>query len=239
MAENVEVKLKNVRLSFLTVFRPKERRDDKTKELTGYNYATAILLDKKDDAAQIEAVKAAMRKARESEWGENPPRIQADKYCMRDGEPLDPDTNEARPLYDGYEGKMYISANRPVGVEDYEAIKKGEKDRPVTVIGPKKGANGKFAILSENSEFAPYSGCYANVIIRIYAFPGKENQPPRINASLEAIQFVRHGERFGGSAPVDADSAFDEVEGYDDMDAGSSSGTSGGSAAASDDDFLA
>lgn len=239
MAENIEVKLQNVRLSFFHGFKPQERRDDKTKELVGYNYNTSILLDKKTQAELIAQVKDAMRKARDSEWGENPPRIPAERYCLRDGEPADPDTGEAKPLYEGYGGQMVLSANRVITVEDYEAIKKGEKDRPVTIIGPRKGANGKFAILNENSEFAPYSGCYANVIVRIYAL-NKSDWPARINASLEAVQFRAHGERFGGSGPIDADSAFEEVEGYDDMDTGSGGSESASKqSASSNDDFLA
>lgn len=236
MAENIEVKLPNVRLSFFHGFRPQERKND-DGQVTGYNYNTAILLDKKSQADLNQAIKDAMRKARDNEWGDNPPRIPADRYCLRDGEPVDPDTGIATPLYDGYAGQMVLTANRVVSIEDYEAIKKGEKDRPVTIIGPRKGQNGKFAILNENSEFAPYSGCYANVIVRIYAY-NKNPHPARINASLEAVQFRAHGERFGGSGPIDAESAFEEVEGYDDMDAGASGGAPKAGVAASDDDDL-
>ena len=244
MAENIEVKLPNVRLSFFHGFKPQERRDDKTKELTGYNYNTAILLDKKTQADLITKIKEAMKAARESEWGDTPPRIPAERLCLRDGEPIDPDTVDPDvagsgtkvALYDGYAGQMVLAANRVISIEDYEAIKKGQKDRPVTIIGPRKGANGKFAILAENSEFAPYSGCYANVIVRIYPL-NKGDYPARINASLEAVQFAKHGERFGGAGPIDADSAFDEVEGFDDMDTGGDAGAK--KAALVDDDMLA
>ena len=236
MAENVEVKLKNVRLSFFHGFKPQERRDDKTKELTGWNYNTSILLDKVEDAAQIDAIKEAMKKARDSQWPDKDsrPRIPADRMCLRDGEPVDEDTGKPRGLYDGYDGCMYLSANRPVSIEDQELIKAGKKDRPITIIGPRKGENGKFKPLEENDEFAPYSGCYANVIIRVYPFSSGD-YPARINASLEAIQFCRHGTRFAGSAPIDAESAFDEVEDEDDL---GSSGSTGGGTAASDDDLL-
>lgn len=226
---NVEVKLKNVRLSFLNVFPPQKRYND-AKELVGYNYNTNILLDKVKDAEQIQRVKDAMKEARMARWGDNPPKMQPDKLCLREGEPKDPDTDVPEPLYDGYAGCMYVSSNRPVNLETYDDIKKGDKDVPVSVIGPRRGANGKFSQLKDNSEFAPYSGCYANVIIRIYGYKSDDN-PNRINASLEAIQFNGHGERFSSATPIDVDDAFDEVDDFDDMDATSA-------AASASDDLL-
>lgn len=230
---NVEVKLKNVRLSFLNVFPPQKRFND-AKELVGYNYNTSILLDKVKDAEQIQRVLDAMKEARTARWGDNPPKMQPDKMCLRDGEPKDPDTDLPEALWDGYKGCKYVSANRPVSIEAYAAITKGDDDMPVDIIGPRRGANGKFAKLTSKSEFAPYSGCYANVIIRIYGYKSEDN-PNRINASLEAIQFNGHGQRFSGAAPIDVDSAFDEVDGFDDMDSGGASGASGAAADASDD----
>lgn len=211
---NVEVKLKNVRLSFFHGFDPQERRND-AKVLTGMNYNTAILLDKVKDADQIDKIKAAMKEARTARWGDNPPRMQPDKYCLRDGEPADEDGNPSA-LYEGYEGCMYLSANRSVSLDDFDAIKAGNKKPPVSIIGPRRGPEGKFVPLKESSEFAPYSGCFANVIVRIYGYASEDN-PSRINASLEAVQFFAHGERFGYGG-IDVEDAFDEVEGHDDMD---------------------
>lgn len=128
---------------------------------------------------------------------------------------------------------MYLSANRTVSIEDYELIKQGKKKRPIRIIGPRKRPDGRFADLDESSEFAPYSGCYANVIVRVYAF-SSDDFPARINASLEAVQFRRHGEPFGAAA-LDVDNAFDEVEGDDDMGGEASSSKP---APASADDFL-
>lgn len=235
---NIEIKLKNVRLSFFHAFQPQERRSDESKELVGYNYNTAILIGKKDQADLVEQIKEAMRDARAAKWGETPPRIAAERYCLRDGEPLDLDTNTPKALYEGYEGMMVLTANKPVDLDTFELIKKGEKDRPVKIIGPRRNAEGKFAPLKENSEFAPYSGCYANVIVRIYAYDGtKGGHPHRINASLEAVQFNSHGQRFAGAAPIDVDSSFDDVEGFDDIDSGDTAGSPAAStgAAAADD----
>jgi hypothetical protein len=241
MADDVEVKLKCVRLSFFHGFDPQERRND-AKELTGMNYNCSILIQK-TDAAQVKAVKDAMAAAKKAKWGDSAPRFQPQHLCLRDGEPVDPETVDEtvpgsgtrKPLYDGYEGMLFVSANRPVKLEEYELIKKGQKKRPVRIIGPRKNAQGKFDELTENDPYAPYSGCFANVIIRIYGHEGKDGQPSRINASLEAVQFAKHGERFGYGG-VDVDSAFDEEDvGEDDM--GSSAPAPAAAVAADDFDI--
>jgi hypothetical protein len=51
----------------------------------------------------------------------------------------------------------------------------------------------------------------------------------RINASLEAIQFVRHGEAFGAK-PVIAEEVFDDLGGDDDGGASAAAGSKGGGA---------
>lgn len=223
MADDVEVKLKAVRLSFFHGFDPQERRND-AKELTGMNYNCSTLIPK-SDVAQIKAVKDAMAAAKKAKWGDSAPRFQPQHLCLRDGEPIDPETVDEsvagsgtrKPLYDGYEGTLFVSANRPVKLDEFAQIKNGTKKRPVRIIGPRKNARGKFDELTENDPYAPYSGCFANVIIRIYGHEGKDGQPSRINASLEAVQFAKHGERFGYGG-VDVDSVFDEEEvGEDDM----------------------
>lgn len=213
--KNIEVMLKDVRISFFHGFTPQERKDDDGK-VTGYNFSLNALLDKDKDKALIEAVKEAMKKAKLARWADNGPRIPPERLCMRDGEPVDPETEERSPLYDGYKNAMFVSANRGVSISEWE----DQRKNPVRLIGPKKTAKDKqgkpcFPDIKE-ADGLLYSGCYANVLIRVYAYDGKGKNPNRINASLEAVQFVRHGEAFG-SAPVDVDNVFDEVEGGDDM----------------------
>jgi len=201
--KNVEVKLKNVRLSFFHGFDPQEGTDD-TDAVVRYNY-NVVLLIRKDDP-QIELVRKAVAMAKKAGWGDSPPNLK-DKVCVKDGEP------DGQPLYDGYEGCFAVSASRSVTVEDYEKIKKGMKKRPISIIGPKRAADGKFRELDEGDEYAPYSGCYGNAIIRIYPYMGdtKKKRPARITASLEAVQFKAHGEAFG-SRRIDSNSAFDEED---------------------------
>jgi len=206
---NVELKLKDVRLSFFHCFTPQEGKNE-AGEITRYNYTTNVLIPK--DSPYVEIIKKAMADAKKATWGDSPPRLAPDKLCLRDGEPKD-DEDIPVALYEGYKGMYFLSANRPVKPEEYAQIKQGLKKRPVSIIGPRKGPDGKFKQLAETDEFAPFSGSYANVIVRIYGYKGDaaKNQPARINASLEAVQWKRTGEAFG-SRGIDVDSAFDEED---------------------------
>ncbi len=222
---NIEIKLKDVRLSFCNLFEPQEQKNDDGKSTFKYN--TVILLDKQKDAEQIKGIREAMRKAKIARWGDSAPTIPGERLCLRDGEPIDPDTVETdndgnpipgsgvrKPLYDGYEGKMFLTANRGVKADTMEEALK--MPNPVALIGPRKGPDGKFAQLKE-SDGLLYSGVYANVVVRIYAYDGQGKNPNRINCSLEAIQHKRHGEAFGAKK-VDVNTAFDEEEGEDGFD---------------------
>jgi hypothetical protein len=207
---NIKLLIKNARLSFANLARPKERTDAKTKQVTGYSYELNALVPKADTEA-VEALKEAVRKALAARWGDNPPKIPADRRCLRDGEPKDEDSGKPAPLYDGYAGCVYISASQRVDTKDQPC--------PVQLLDSRKGADGKFPRLTPAEVRSKlYSGAYADVVISIYGFDGSKNEVPnRVNASLEAVKFVAHGDAFGAKA-VDADALFDE-EPADELDA--------------------
>ena len=203
--KNIEVVLKGVRASFMNVVTPKARKSD-AGDLTGYNFESSFLIPKEDDK-QVEMLRAAMRQALEGRWPGQGMKIPADRRCVRDGEPKDPDTGEVSALYEGYDGCFFVSCNRGVSIDEWEVQKKN----PVQLLGPRKDADGKFPRMSgpEASKHF-YSGGYYDVVIRIYGYDGsKQGNPNRINASLEAVKFKGHGEAFGMKA-VDADNLFDE-----------------------------
>ena len=92
--------------------------------------------------------------------------------------------------YDGYDGAMFVSASTKV--------------RPVIVDQKKR------PLAEEDGK--PYAGCYVNAAISLWA---QDNQwGKRVNATLDAIQFVKDGESFGGKK-VTAD-VFGEIEEEDD-----------------------
>jgi hypothetical protein len=76
--------------------------------------------------------------------------------------------------YDGYADAMFVSASTKV--------------RPV-IVDQKKNP-----LAEEDGK--PYAGCYVNAAISLWA---QDNQwGKRVNATLDAIQFVKEGEPFGG-----------------------------------------
>jgi len=89
--------------------------------------------------------------------------------------------------YDGYEGQMFISAankKRPAVVD---------RDRSTQLVE----ADGK-----------PMAGDYVNAVVKLWWQDNKFGK--RINASLEAVQFVKTGEHFGAPA-VNLDEALPDL----------------------------
>ncbi len=235
-----EIILKRVRLSFANLFEPQKFVDDKTGAVRWTYNVNGLIQKKLPDGSpnpQVKMLSDAMKRALDKTWPGTKKVIPPERRCVRDGEPIDPDTvdpdvpgsGERSPLYEGYEGCFFISANRTVDGPDVP--------NPVQLLGPRKtakNAEGKpvFPRLKK-SDGMLYSGCIADLVVRIYGYDGKKNNvPDRINASLEVVKFVEHGPAFGAK-PVDADSILDEEDG-DEGDDLSGAGNSGGE----DDDML-
>ena len=140
-------------------------------------FSAAFLFPKThSQKAEIERaiVDAAKEKWGEAKYQEVLKALKAgDRLCVHDG--------DAKPGADGYAGNYFVNASN--------------KMRPL-VIGPDRAvlvaADGK-----------PYSGCYVNAIIEVWA---QDNQfGKRINASLLGVQFLRDGERLSGGGVAAAD----------------------------------
>lgn len=113
-------------------------------------------------------------------------KLPSDKLCLRNGA----DKDKA-----GYgEGTHYVSASNT---------------RAPQVVDT--NANGRSPIGKDDSRI--FGGCYVNAVLNLWV---QNNQyGKRVNASLEAVQYVRPGEAFG-AAPVDADDAFGSIPDDDD-----------------------
>mgnify|MGYP000011710398 FL=1 len=181
-----EVILRDVRLSFAHLFEAQEQEnDDGTMR---YTYNAAFLFDKKDDPYKNKArIQKAADEAKAKKWGSNPkdwPKLKPEKICLRDGDLED---------YDGYEGQLYVSSNSP-------------QTRPPQVVTNRRDAKtGSWIEAAPGQKNSPYSGCYVNAVVRLWAQDNKHGK--RINASLEVVQFLRDGDAFG-AAPVNADDKF-------------------------------
>lgn len=103
-----------------------------------------------------------------------------DTICVHNG--------DLKPNYDGYPGNFYLSAS--------------------SVVQPTVLNSDKTKITSA-AVGKPYSGCYVNASVDIYAQDNKFGK--RINAVLTGVQFAKDGESFSGSRPASEDE-FDSVD---------------------------
>ena len=196
-ADPTEVLLKGVRLSYAHVYKPQEQENDDGSKR--YTYSTVCIISK-DDEDQIFAIEDAIDAAKEAKWGDkkNWPKLKADRVCLKDGDEED----KAE-----YIDAMIIRAS-------------SSEDNPPQVIKNVRDEDGKWEESRPGGPRSVYSGCYANVLIRLWAQDNKYGK--RVNASLEVVQFAKKGEAFG-RGPVDPNDRFgDELEddsgGMDDDD---------------------
>lgn len=121
----------------------------------------------------VELVKAAQRAAALGQWkdGAND-MLEAlagqDRLCLHKG-------NVSKPGVDGYKDMLFVSGNAK---------------KRFTIVGPDRTP------LNSGDALAPYSGCYGNAIIQVWAQANSWGK--RINAQIMGVQFTRHGESFGG-----------------------------------------
>ncbi len=196
------VKLKNVRLSFADLFKPKTLKREDGSE-SDPKFSSNFLIDKvKAKAGEIKAIymgkempvmnalKAAKIDAIAKKIGDEKAKdlkVRSNNYAVKDGD---------EENYDGYEGCWYVSSNNTK-----KPLVKGKDKRNLT-----------------ESDGVVYSGCYVNAIVTLwYQAAGKKGEnvvPHAVYGSLEAVQFLRDGESFG--APGVDDDDFDDLTDDDD-----------------------
>lgn len=183
-----EIILKGVRLSFPDLFKPGEPPANSTNKTPKYGGQFIFAPD--SDAMKV--VRAEFERVAQEKWGANwaaiVGAIEGSKKCVRDG-----NKNLAKDgtIRDGYAGNFYVVARN--------------KAKPAVVDN--RFENGQPVPLTEDSG-RPYGGCYVNAKIEIYPMD-KAGQGRSINASLLAVQFLRHGDAFSGG-PGTADGFEDE-----------------------------
>ena len=190
-----EVLLKDVRLSFADIYKPgKDQKNDKGETVPG-KYKANGLIDKPETLdhdpkrkklmlENIKKIKAAADEVKKAKWADKQPKLKPEMVFFRDGDLED---------WDGYADCYYVSANNA--------------NKPV-LITRRKDDKGNW-IEAKPGEI--YSGCYVNMLIRVWAQDHAEHGK-RVNASLECIQFSRKGEPFSGGAPIDPNEKFAEIE---------------------------
>jgi len=153
-------------------------------------YGAGFIFSK--DHPCVKEVSAAVIAAARSKWNDK-----ADDMLkqLKAGDRLPVHSGDAKATSAGYAGNLYLNA--------------GNQIRPLILDSNKSPLSA--------SDGRPYSGCYVNAIVEIWA---QDNQyGKRINASLLGVQFVRDGERLAGGSVASADD-FEAIPGSDAAPAG-------------------
>lgn len=138
---------------------------------------SAAFLFARDHACVAELTKA-VTEAANAKWGAKAGDVLKQ---LKAGDRLPVHDGDSKSDYEGYTGNLFLNASNKV--------------RPLVIDGNRAPLTA--------SEGKPYSGCYVNAIVEIWA---QDNQfGKRVNASLLGVQFVRDGERLAGGAVAAAD----------------------------------
>lgn len=176
------VKLRNVRLSFADLFtKTASVKDGPLK------YRASFLIDPATPEGRTNLkLLAAARKHVELEAFKREMTYKDPKrLCIQDGNECI--SQKSGEVYSGYADMMVVSATNNKNFPIIDADK-----TPLTA-----------------EDGRPYNGCRVNAIIRLYAVKDKDKGGNGLFAGLNAVQFYRNDEPFGGST-VDVDSEFDD-----------------------------
>lgn len=140
------------------------------------------------DSPNVAALNEAFKTAATEKWASKAPDVlkalkAGDKTALHDGD---------AKAYDGFAGNLYVGARN--------AKRPQVRDR-----------DGTTPLIEEDGKI--YAGCYANVIVDIWAQDNKYGK--RLNASLLGVQFLRDGDPLAGGSTAE-ESDFEAIE--DDFD---------------------
>ena len=138
---------------------------------------------------QVKTIETVIAEVAKDKWGAKAESVlkalrSSDKICLHNG--------DTKSQYDGFEGMLFISARSTVAPLVLDADK-------TRITSPSAGR--------------PYSGCYVNASLEIYAQDNSYGK--RINATLGGVQFFRDGDAFAGGRAASEDD-------FDDVSAGAS-----------------
>lgn len=152
-------------------------------------YGGSFICAKDHPAVKIinDAIEAVAKEKWEAKAAEVLKQLRtADRICLHDG--------DTKPDYLGFPGNFFIAARN--------------KARPLVLDrdkSPLTAADGK-----------PYSGCYVNITLDIWAQQNKYGK--RINATLSGVQFLKDGDAFTGAPPSSPEDFEDLAAGADASD---------------------
>lgn len=166
---------RDVRLAFPNLFEPRAAKAGQKAK-----YSTAMIYPRTHP--QLPELQKLVQEVAAAKWGDKAEETlkslkASDRLCVHDG--------DAKNEFPGYAGNLYSNASNEI--------------RPLVIGG---GPDGKAPLAASDGK--PYSGCYANVIVQVWAQQHAEHGK-RINMSLLGVQFLRDGERLAGGGVAAAD----------------------------------
>lgn len=176
MSETIQsnkVLLEDVRASYLYVFQPFKGKNDKGGDTSSYTGHFLFTPGSENHKKVQAAIRTAAQQKWPTKWEEMLKAFGAQDRLCLHRGDV------SKPGEDAYKGLLYVSANG--------------KKRPTIIDGDRSP-------LAE-SDGRPYSGCFVNAVIDVWAQDSSWGK--RINAQLAGVQFVRHGEAFGGGRTAD------------------------------------
>lgn len=204
-----------VRLAFLHVFSKRDGFQNADGTVSEPKYEATPIFS--PDGANAKRVNEAIAKVCAEKYGDKPtPVIDADgEAVMEDGKPLMlpawkaiyrafvddqkgirkgnlKKQNDGTP-YDGFAGMVYVNPKNKT--------RPGLYDRDTSPLAEEDGR--------------PYSGCYGNVEIDIWAL-AKQNVKKRVVIDLLGIQFTRDGDAFGSGSTPSRPTSFSNLSAADD-----------------------
>lgn len=149
-------------------------------------YGAAFIFNKDSDNAKV--LEETVLRVAKDKFGARAEKVVAamkrtDKFPVKDG------NNKAD--YAGYANNLYCNANSNV--------------QPTLVMPDRRPMSEK-----EVAEYL-YAGAVVNVVIGVFAYDSSKGGADGVGIGLQGVQFVTHGERFGGGAKA-KDDDFPELE---------------------------
>ena len=143
------------------------------------------------DHPAVSQLRATIDDVGAAKWGA---KWAAVKKAMTAGDNLLIHDGDSKAELAGYEGNLFFNA--------YNTVRPLVLDRDKT---PLIATDGK-----------PYSGCYVNAIVDIWAMDNKFGK--KICAQVQGVQFVKDGDAFAGGGVAASDSDFEEIQDGADAD---------------------
>lgn len=177
----MKVVFRKQRLAFANIYTPTAFEGGAQK-----SFNMKLVIDPKDPIV-AELDKAILAVAKDK-WGPKAQQI-LDNMTKTGKKPdvpfvKEPYKNRDGDVYDGFEGKYYLTAS-------------AKETAPPLVVD-----RGKHEVKQGFPE-APYSGCYVNGSVELWA---QDNSFGRaIRCQVKLVQFAGDGEAFGGGAPPNLD----------------------------------